>query len=150
MTNINGLWIEVFEGAPTPGKEPVYRGSLRNYVRIAEDALIGRDVLTMLEAFSQQAQISIQGFVIRSIPKNLLTVAMDVNNVNEAANIIQTALGIKTGDVAGQALDSERWEDKDNRVDMICEWLVAEVADAAPSVEETEYVGPDRNEVERF
>lgn len=74
----------------------------------------------------------------RSGPRNLLERAAQLDSVDQAALLIQTALGITTGDLAGLHLDEpRRWRriDPATRLRQLAAWLRAECFECMDLVE---------------
>lgn len=66
---------------------------------------------------------------------NLLTKAIATDDVDQAAKIIQDALGIADGGLAGVYLEPDRWPEMDSmdRAGALSLWLRAEIGHALPA-----------------
>lgn len=76
----------------------------------------------------------------RSGPRNLLERAAQLDSVDQAAKLLQDALGITTGDLAGLHLDEQRrWGriDPATRLSQLATWLRAECFECMDLIEIT-------------
>lgn len=98
----------------------------------ADDMLEGnRRVIAEMNAIPQGVTVRKAGEAKAAHvgPRNLLEQAAQLDNVDQAALLIQTALGIKSGDLAGLHLDEQRrWRriDPATRLMQIAAWLRSE------------------------